>query len=108
MLKQGERKIVDNDILKVCLVLYFSLGTACAFAELVEMLTKRLICYLTKTECEYRGKIVYVYAVCVFFLWPVLVFSLILQIFFKKTYLRIRMWIERNILITGRKQNGNG
>lgn len=95
---------MDNDILKVCLVLYFSLGTACAFAELVEMLTKRLICYLTKTECEYRGKIVYLYAVCVFFLWPILVFSIVLQIFFKKTYLRFRLWIERKFLTTG-KQN---
>lgn len=98
---------MDNDILKICVVFYFTLGLAFAFGELIEMLTKRAICFFTKTECEYRGKIVYVYNICVIFLWPILLFSLILQIFFKKTYARIRLWIERKVSETGRKQNGS-
>jgi hypothetical protein len=89
---------VDNDILKIILVAYLSLGVAFAFGELVELLVQRVICFFTKTECEYRGKIYYVYSILVIFLWPILVLSLILQIFFKKTYARIRLWIESKCL----------
>lgn len=98
---------MDNDILKVCFVLYFSLGIAFAFAELVELLTNRLLCYFTKTEYEYRGKFVYVYSLCVIFLWPLVLLSLIIQMCFKKTYARIRLWVERELL-KGKQQNGNG